>query len=334
MANFSTLRSYKFSSEADDIRGAKLYGRNDEKLGELEDVIFDQQTGDVRYAVVDTGGWLTHKRFLVPADRIEMRGDHTYADEMDYKIDLSKADIERLPKFDPDTVRDDERWKKYEDSYRAESGKYFASGGVLHQADSANIITPPAMQPKAGADNLPPIREDLRLRRQFNDQTAGPMNTSPMATGDTMDTDRLTLTSENSVTQPDLQTTDTSLEEEDEGMRLNRSTTGDQRKPIRKSQPLPGEFVDAPNAPDYNWTEGNRTNTHDAEFRTAEGDSIFNASDSQEQAYGSRSKGSEGTEGGNPGSRIGNRWTRFQGRLRDERDKIAAHNQMRNKDAA
>ena len=41
-----------------DIRGAELYGAKDEKLGKIDDVIFDHTSGSLRYAVVDTGGWL------------------------------------------------------------------------------------------------------------------------------------------------------------------------------------------------------------------------------------------------------------------------------------
>lgn len=363
MANLGTLRDYKLGHEADDIRGAKLYGRNDDKLGTIEDVVFDNQSGDIRYAVIDTGGWLTHKRFLVPAGRIQVRGDGSYADEMDYQIDMSKPDIERLPKYDPDAVRDDERWKKYEKSYREVS-----DSGVMHQAGSANIITEPGTPPRAGADDLPPINEDLRLHRQFSNRTAGPMNTGPLATGDTMETDRLTLASEDSVTQPDLRTTSTSLDEgENEGNRnsAGRNLNRVESTPFKnadvgaagsasdrleqnytdkeKGQPLPGEFVDAPSAADRNWTAANRSKTSDAEFRTAEGDSIFNAADNQEKALGSQSsgvaqdlsKGSEGDRGSdNLGSRVGNRWSRFQGRLRDERANIAAHHENRSKDAA
>src|ERR1700758_3450529 len=42
MIHYGTLRDYRFSdTEAakDDIRGSKVYGRNDEKLGKIDDVI-------------------------------------------------------------------------------------------------------------------------------------------------------------------------------------------------------------------------------------------------------------------------------------------------------
>ena len=46
MAHYGTLRDYHFTDideTTDDIRGAKVYGLNDEKLGKIDDVIFDHQ---------------------------------------------------------------------------------------------------------------------------------------------------------------------------------------------------------------------------------------------------------------------------------------------------
>jgi uncharacterized protein YrrD len=69
MPHYGTLRDYHFTDvdeATDDIRGAKVYGLNDEKLGKIDDVIFDHSTGDIRYVVVDTGGLLSSKKFIVP----------------------------------------------------------------------------------------------------------------------------------------------------------------------------------------------------------------------------------------------------------------------------
>jgi uncharacterized protein YrrD len=67
MAQSGMLRDYRFTEAAEDIRGSQLYGVNDEKLGKIDDVIFDHATGTIRYIVVDTGGWLSTKKFIVPA---------------------------------------------------------------------------------------------------------------------------------------------------------------------------------------------------------------------------------------------------------------------------
>jgi uncharacterized protein YrrD len=55
-----------FDRDIDDIRGAAVYGLGDEKLGKIDDVIFDSDNGQIRYVVVHTGGWLSSRRFLVP----------------------------------------------------------------------------------------------------------------------------------------------------------------------------------------------------------------------------------------------------------------------------
>jgi sporulation protein YlmC with PRC-barrel domain len=48
MAHYGTLRDYHLvdnESAADDIRGSKVYGLKDEKLGKIDDIIFDHSTG-------------------------------------------------------------------------------------------------------------------------------------------------------------------------------------------------------------------------------------------------------------------------------------------------
>ena len=74
MAHYGTLKDVRFATE--DIRGAHLYGLNDEKLGKIDDVIFDHSTGNIRYVVVDTGGWLSSKKFLVPAEGLRASTKH------------------------------------------------------------------------------------------------------------------------------------------------------------------------------------------------------------------------------------------------------------------
>ncbi len=80
---------------AEDIRGSQLYGTNNEKLGEIDDVIFDHSTGLIRYIVVNTGGWLTTKEFIVPAD--SLRPSAKAGDGFETR--LSKQQIETFPPY-------------------------------------------------------------------------------------------------------------------------------------------------------------------------------------------------------------------------------------------
>jgi len=64
----SEIPVFSASENNDDIRGATVYGLEDEKLGEIDDLIFDHSTMEIRYVVVDSGGWLPSRKFLLPAD--------------------------------------------------------------------------------------------------------------------------------------------------------------------------------------------------------------------------------------------------------------------------
>ncbi len=143
MAHYGMLREYRFSSDATDIRGADLYGHDDDKLGTIDDVIFDHTTGAIQYAVVDTGGWLNSKKFLVPADRILPRAGH----EDDFAINLSKDQIESLPRYDEKAMQSDTDWHEYDEGYR----KAWDTGPVMHKAGSTHSITPEPSEMPAGS---------------------------------------------------------------------------------------------------------------------------------------------------------------------------------------
>ena len=136
MAHYGLLRDYRFDDEgtADDIRGAKIYGRDDEKLGKIDDVIFDHSTGGIRYVVVDTGGWLSSKKFLVPPERIRTSQKH----KDDFEISATKEQIERFPAYNESDLKSDENWKNYEKRYEAA----WHDGPVQHRKGSDRDITP------------------------------------------------------------------------------------------------------------------------------------------------------------------------------------------------
>jgi sporulation protein YlmC with PRC-barrel domain len=141
MAHCGLLRNYRFSDSseaAEDIRGAKLYGVNDEKLGKIEDVIFDHSTGLIRYVVVDTGGWLSSKRFLVPADSLKASVEH----EDDFEVGLTKEQIESFPPYNESDLESEQGWSDYEKGYRSK----WQSGPVMHRMGTDRNITPTTKQ--------------------------------------------------------------------------------------------------------------------------------------------------------------------------------------------
>src|SRR5437588_262296 len=95
-----TLGDYKFGAEVEDVRGSRVLDATREPLGVIDDVIFDEASAAVRYAVVDAGGWLHSRKFVVPAGRLLAQ-----AEAEGFVIQLSRAQIENLPPFNEELVR-------------------------------------------------------------------------------------------------------------------------------------------------------------------------------------------------------------------------------------
>ena len=299
MAHYGTLRDFRFSNDVDDIRGAALYGSNDEKLGKIDDVIFDHGSGNIEYVIVDTGGWLHSRRFMVPADRIEMRGDK----EDEYRVNVNKQQIETFPAYDEAHLRDEKKWKDYEEKYRKASG--WTEAGVLHQQDTTRIITP---NPETVSPMAPHIRtgdyaEGLKPN-QLPRQPAGPMNTSATAWGQTPENTRL-------------HETGTARPREGTNQVVSDYAATSKLEPERKLESRPDASTD--DVP-----------------RTVEGDTLFNAEDAHHLHLRPNDRDdldrTSRIEGGGPvgtgsylGAHVGRRWSRFENRLKEERGRITSN---------
>jgi sporulation protein YlmC with PRC-barrel domain len=164
MAHYGRLKDYRFvdSAEAtDDLRGSKVYGIDDEKIGKIDDVIFDHASGNIRYVVVDTGGWLSSKKFIVPPDRLQPSPKH----DDDFFIAATKEQIESLPAYDEKDVESEDRWKDYEKRYDAS----WHDGPVQHRKGSDRDITPtpeemPAQPGSIGSQLTPSERAEVNSR--------------------------------------------------------------------------------------------------------------------------------------------------------------------------
>ena len=138
MAHYGTLKNAPITEANEDIRGAHIYGPNDDKLGKIDDVIFDHSTGDIRYAVVDTGGWLHSRKFLVPADALRASTRH----EDDFETHLKKEQIESFPPYNESDLESENKWADYENRYRAK----WVNSPVQHRAETDRNITPTTYQ--------------------------------------------------------------------------------------------------------------------------------------------------------------------------------------------
>ena len=177
MTRYGTLGDYRFADvkeAADDIRGSKVYGFNGEKLGEIDDVIFDQDSGGIVYVVVDTGGWLSSKKFLVPPREVRPSVQH----RDDYLVELTKEQIESFPPYDGEALSSEERWADYERRYRSN----WETGPVMHRVATDRNVTPTTKQQvQAGSGVIPSMKDEEAETPITPIRTEGTMDVS--ATG-------------------------------------------------------------------------------------------------------------------------------------------------------
>lgn len=94
---------------ASTLTGDKVRNHEGEKLGHLEEIVIDIESGQVAYAVLASGGFLGlgDKLFAVPWDLITVDTENH-----EVVIDVSKETLENAPGFDKDNWPDvgDQTW--------------------------------------------------------------------------------------------------------------------------------------------------------------------------------------------------------------------------------
>jgi hypothetical protein len=101
------FRDLPSDSITDDIRGANVYDHKNEKLGTIDDIVYDTDRTDGGYAIIDSGGWLRSRKFLIPTNRLE-----TYSDD-EFRLPMGRDEINRLPEFDDSVLADEQRFNQY-----------------------------------------------------------------------------------------------------------------------------------------------------------------------------------------------------------------------------
>jgi len=82
--------SYGFS----DVR---IVGAGDDDLGQIDGFVVDRQSGRPYYVVVDSGGWFTGTRYLLPINAVNFERNHRRM-----RTSLDKGTIKKYPEFDRD----------------------------------------------------------------------------------------------------------------------------------------------------------------------------------------------------------------------------------------
>ena len=83
-----------------DFDGLDVRGADGSKLGDLDGFVLESTSGRVFYAVVDSGGWFTSRRFLVPIGHAQLDPRRRAL-----TVDVTKDAIRRYPEFDADRFR-------------------------------------------------------------------------------------------------------------------------------------------------------------------------------------------------------------------------------------
>ena len=83
-----------------DFSGLDVRGHDNAKLGDIDGFIVDATSGRLYHLVVDSGGWFTSRRFLLPIGHATV--DH---EAKAVRVDVGRDSLRRYPEFDPDRFR-------------------------------------------------------------------------------------------------------------------------------------------------------------------------------------------------------------------------------------
>lgn len=97
-----------------DIKGYSVYGNLDQdKVGSVHDILVDE-SGFLRYLVVDTGLWIFGKKVLLPIGRCRI----DYSNRRIYATDLTREQVENLPEYHDDMTVDYDYEERVRTTYR------------------------------------------------------------------------------------------------------------------------------------------------------------------------------------------------------------------------
>jgi sporulation protein YlmC with PRC-barrel domain len=86
---------------SDKVEGTAVYNTDGEKLGSIDDLMIDKRSGEIRYAVMEFGGFLGMgtDRYPVPWRVLKYSND-----KGGYVVPLAKSALEQAPKYRDDAI--------------------------------------------------------------------------------------------------------------------------------------------------------------------------------------------------------------------------------------
>lgn len=104
---------------ADKVEGTKVYNTAGDKLGSIEDVMIDKRSGQVRYAVMEFGGFLGMGTDRYPLPWSMLKYD---TDKDGYVVPIEKSTLDKAPRHPSD------RYPDYDDTYGRTVYDYWGVG--------------------------------------------------------------------------------------------------------------------------------------------------------------------------------------------------------------
>jgi sporulation protein YlmC with PRC-barrel domain len=101
---------------SDKVEGTNVYNVAGEKLGSIDDLMIDRHSGQVKYAVLEFGGFLGMGTDRYPIPWSMLKYD---ADKGGYLVPLDKAKLEKAPRYS------DDRAPSYDTEYGTRVNTYY-----------------------------------------------------------------------------------------------------------------------------------------------------------------------------------------------------------------
>jgi sporulation protein YlmC with PRC-barrel domain len=156
MTHCGGLGAKQVSDDVRDIRGTIVRGADGKEFGKVDDVIFDHDTMEIHYLVVNSASGLEAGTFLLPADRVSADENH----EDGLAAGVTSQQIENAPPYDGKSLRSEKQWKKYEQVFK----QYWEDKPVMHIKGTDRTLVPPDAVPpaSAGSSDQGGLKSDTR----------------------------------------------------------------------------------------------------------------------------------------------------------------------------
>lgn len=154
---------YEIVHDEPDIIGWRVFGMNNQEVGKVHDLIFDESTNRVKYAIVDIDGKplnLVSRLVLVPIELVEL----LTGDKVVVVSELTVGELASLPTYEKDKVTTE--------TEHAVDAVFHNAGIHVHADDMHDAYQPPVRderysRPKTEVvERKAEIKEDIKQAKE------------------------------------------------------------------------------------------------------------------------------------------------------------------------